>query len=300
MGKKAHAILQTPMPRDLVHKLNSAPFVEDGISRTICVDDGHGSPEQKCPKFIAGYCRGQNLRFTHPCWCSHPARPTERARYELTPIPLDSTKGVELQDKFMGSAPFHNGHPRVVGIKAIHNETLSKCHDQYREYLTTKHMEEPAVQELYHGTNNNILDILYKHGLQPPSDTQASNRCPKSGGKGLCTSLCNNDCTYCTEKHDWNKCHMYGLGIYLADMAQKSHRYVSQPSINKSGRQTYKMVVCSVLGKSFQVEGHLRQAQAMHDVVNVRALTEDVMDNMVDRCQACCSDYGIGASIEGA
>lgn len=92
---------------------------------------------------------------------------------------------------------------------------------------------------------------------------------------------------------------MYGLGIYLADMAQKSHRYVSQPHTNKSGRQTYKMVVCSVLGKSFQVEGHLRKAQAMHDVVNVRALTEDVMDNMIERCQACCSDYGIGASIEG-
>merc|ERR1712159_653203 len=84
-------------------------------------------------------------------------------------------------------------------------------------------------QELYHGTNNNILDILYKHGLQPPSDTQPSELCPRSGGKGLCTTLCNNDCKYCTEKHEWNKCHMYGLGIYLADMAQKSHRYVSQP-----------------------------------------------------------------------
>merc|ERR1711977_14947 len=159
--------------------------------------------------------------------------------------------------------------------------------------------EEPAVQELYHGTNNNILDILYKHGLQPPSDTRPSEKCPKSGGKGLCTTLCNNDCEYCTEKHEWNKCHMYGLGIYLADMAQKSHRYVSQPSMKKSGRQTYKMVVCSVLGKSFQVEGHLRQAQAMHDVVNVRSLTEDVMDNMIERCQACCSAYGVGASIQG-
>jgi hypothetical protein len=299
--KKAHAILQTPMPRELVHKLNRLEFVEDGKRRTVCVEDAHGSPGQKCPKFIAGYCRGQNLRFTHPCWCDHPARPTEKARYELTPIALDSAKGVELHDKFMGSAPFHNGRPRVIGIKAIHNQVLSRCHEDYQEYLTTKHMEEPAVQELYHGTNNNILDILYKHGLQPPSDIQASEQCPKSGGKGVCTSLCDNDCKYCTEKHEWSKCHMYGLGIYLADMAQKSHRYVSQPKIGKAGRQTYRMVVCSVLGKSFQIEGHLRQPHSMHDVVNVRALTDESVNDMIDYCPPCspASQFGVGATIRG-
>jgi hypothetical protein len=202
-------------------------------------------------------------------------------------------------DKFMASAPFHTGNPTVIGIKAIHNETLSSCHEEYRDYLKTKHMEEPAVQELYHGTNNNILDILYKHGLQPPSDTQASELCPKSGGKGLCTTLCNNDCKLCTQKHEWSKCHMYGLGIYLADKAQKSHRYTSQPQTSKSGRQTYRMVVCSVLGKSFQIEGHLRRAEAMHDIVNVRALTDEMMGEMVDRCQACSDANGIGASIQG-
>merc|ERR1712096_130315 len=92
---------------------------------------------------------------------------------------------------------------------------------------------------------------------------------------------------------------MYGLGIYLADMAQKSHRYTSQPNIRKSGRQTYRMVVCSVLGKSFQVEGHLKRATAMHDVVNVRALTEDMMDDMIECCQACSASSGVGASIQG-
>jgi len=297
--KKAHAVLQTPIPRDLVHKLNRLPFIEDGKARTICVEDGHGSPAQRCPKVIAGYCRGQSLSFTHPCFCNHPQRPTERARYELSSIYLDSAKGVELVDKFMSSQSFHNGTPRIVGIKAIHNETLSRCHEEYRDYLTTKHMQEPAVQELYHGTNNNILDTLYTHGLQPPSDRQASESCPKSGGKGLCTTLCNNDCKHCTEKHEWNKCHMYGLGIYLADSAQKSHRYVSQPQADRQGRQTYRMVVCSVLGKSFQVEGHLRKQAAMHDVVNVRALTDEDMDEMIDHCQACHVTRGVGASIRG-
>merc|ERR1711920_1011871 len=239
------------------------------------------------------------MGFTHPCWCSHPVRSTERAQFQLNTILLDSAKGVELRDKFMASAPFHTGGPRIVGIKSINNRVLSKCHEEYQDYLKSKHMEEPAVQELYHGTNNNILDTLYQHGLQPPSDVSASDYCPKSGKKGLCTTLCNNDCTYCTEKHEWDRCHMYGLGIYLADMAQKSHRYVSQPKVNRAGGRSYRMIVCSVLGKSFEIEGHLRGKTAMHDVVNVRALTEDLTDDMIERCQACFNSDGIGASIQG-
>jgi len=207
---------------------------------------------------------------------------------------LDGAKAVEIRDKFMASAPFHTGYPRIVSIKAIKNDTLSRCHEEYRKYLTTKHIEEPAEQELYHGTNNNILETLYKHGLQPPSDCDASPDCPVSGGKGLCTTLCDNTCKYCTKKHEWNKCHMYGLGIYLADMAQKSHRYVSQP---KAGR--YRMIVCSVLGKSYQVEGHLKDGRCMHDVVNSRALDEDELEQMIEPCAAAKAKYGVGASIVG-
>merc|ERR1712151_739540 len=143
-----------------------------------------------------------------------------------------------------------------------------------------------------------ILDTLYQHGLQPPSDVSASDLCPKSGKKGLCTTLCHGDCTDCTEKHEWDRCHMYGLGIYLADMAQKSHRYVSQPKVNRAGGRSYRMIVCYVLGKSFEIEGHLRGKTAMHDVVNVRALTEELTDDMIERCQACFNSNGIGASIQ--
>jgi len=300
--KKAHAILQTPMPRRVVQALNSAPFFERGRRRTICVEDAHGSPGQRCPRFIAGYCRGQNLRYTHPCFCDHKgdqARPTEHARYRLEPIDMYGAKATEISEKFMASAPFHTGYPRILGIKAIKNDVLSRCHEEYRRYLTTKHMEEPAVQELYHGTNNNILDVLYQHGLQPPSDCNASDNCPKSGRKGLCTTLCDNTCRHCTTKHEWNKCHMYGLGIYLADMAQKSHRYCSQPKKGAGGRQVYRMIVCSVLGKSFQVEGHLKCGSAMHDVVNVRALDEEDLDGMIEPCKACVASRGLGASIQG-
>merc|ERR1712070_1091443 len=167
------------------------------------------------------------------------------------------------------------------------NETLSRCHEQYRSYLSNKHKEEPCVRELYHGTNNKILDVLYTHGLQPPSDVNASDSCPKSGGKGLCTSLCNNDCKYCTEKHDWSKCHMYGLGIYLADMAQKSHRYVSQPEV-VGHRRRFRMIICSVLGRPFKIEGHLKCADAMHDVPTVRSLSADEVGAMIEPCVRPC------------
>jgi len=92
---------------------------------------------------------------------------------------------------------------------------------------------------------------------------------------------------------------MYGLGIYLADMAQKSHRYCSQPKTGAGGRQAYRMIVCSVLGKSFQIEGHLNSEKkdAMHDVVNVRALDEDELDQMIEPCKASTVSRGVGASI---
>merc|ERR1719446_1697936 len=283
--KKAHAMLSKPIPRELVHQLNTFLLNENGVKHHICVDDGAGSPEQKCPKFIAKYCRGQNLRFTHPCWCLHPQRPTKSACYTLESISLDGAKGNEIATKFMASGPFHDGSPKIVSIKAIKNDVLSGLHEEYRRYLAEKHREEPKVRELYHGTNNNIYDMVYQHGLQPPSDTRASDSCPVSGGKGLCTTLCNNDCKHCVEKHEWSRCHMYGLGIYLADMAQKSHRYVSQPQV-VGGRRRYRMIICSVLGRAFKVEGHLRSGDSMHDVPTVRALMADEIDAMIEPCKA--------------
>jgi len=284
--KKAHAVLAIPMPRDLVHRLNRLPFIENGKQRTVCVEDAHGSPDQECPKWIAGYCRGQNLRHTHPCWCSHPQRETERAHYTLEEIDLSSAKGNEIVCRFMDSAEygFHDGGmPDVVAVHAIRNEKLASCHEAFRKYLRQKHGDEPSVRELYHGTNNNILHTLRTHGLQPPSDCNAAEACPVSGGKGLTTSLCNNTCKHCTEKHEWNRCHMFGLGIYLADIAAKSHRYCSQPEI-VNGRRRFRMLVCSVLGHAFKLEGHLRKAEAMHDVPNARSLDLEELREMVEFC----------------
>lgn len=192
-------------------------------------------------------------------------------------VGLHSAKGNEIVSKLEKSAPFHDGsYPRVTAIHAVKNDVLAGLHEEYRKYLTQKNRAEPQVRELYHGTNNNILRTLYTHGLQPPSDTAASDACPVSGGKGLCTSLCNNNCKYCTERHEWGRCHMFGLGIYLADMAQKSHRYCSQPEVLPNGKRVFRIVVCSVLGSALEIAGHLTEKDAMHDVPNVRSLVDDL------------------------
>merc|ERR1712039_442436 len=105
-----------------------------------------------------------------------------------------------------------------------------------------------------------ILDTLFTHGLQPPSDFRASEKCP-----------------------------VFGLGIYLADIAQKSHRYCSQPEVLPSGRRRFRMVLCSVLGRALEVSGHLRCKDAMHDVPNVRALGDD-LEKMIEPHHCCAPD----------
>jgi len=286
--KKAHVQLPAAMARDLVHELNTLPFVEAGRERRICVDDAHGSPTQKCPRNTAMYCRGRNQRFIDPCWCLHETRPTELASFELQPIELTGAKGDEIITGFMQSGPFHDGTPRVIEINAIENPILAKMHDRYKAYIKDKNKEEPKVMDLYHGTNNMILEDVYTHGLQPPSDTAPAEDCEVSGGKGLSTTLCNNDCPKCTKRHYWDKCHMFGLGIYLADLAQKSHRYCSQPVPSADGRRRcFRMVICSVvLGRTLEVAGHLNKGDSMHDVFSLRGLWKGDLEGMVKPADA--------------
>jgi len=174
--------------------------------------------------------------------------------------------------------------PHVKAIHRIQNDVLADLHEKYRDYLRRKNKEEPPVRELFHGTNNRILEEVFTHGLQPPSDVKASDDCPVSGRKGLCTSLCNNDCRYCTERHEWDRCHMFGLGIYLADLAKKSHRYCSQPVELPDGSRRFRMVLCSVLGRALELSGHLRDREAMHDVSHVRALIHN-LEEMIEPCE---------------
>jgi len=52
------------------------------------------------------------------------------------------------------------------------------------------------------------------------------------------------------------------------------------------------MIVCSVLGRAFKVEGHLKRADAMHDVPTVRSLGADELGTMIEPCAGFCESNG--------
>merc|ERR1711981_698626 len=112
------------------------------------------------------------------------------------------------------SADGSSGCPRILTVKRVVNKALERLYDERRGFLHDKH-GFVVEKELWHGTNCKALPEMLTHGLQPPSDSQPSDACPRSGRKGRCTSLCGVDCPHCTEAHSWNRCHMYGLGVYM-------------------------------------------------------------------------------------
>lgn len=259
--------------------INRQHFVEISARRyhgrfKISVDDqppGWVAP-RVCPRLIGSgkYCRSWNIRGHHKwnwgCPFQHPldVRPTHGVEYRLEEVDADSAKYDEIRTALLQSAPFHNGYPRIVTLHRVVNRALEALYERRRSYLTAKH-GTAMEKDLWHGTNCNSLPNLLTHGLQPPSDTQPSDACPISGGKGLCTTLCGTDCQHCTEPHNWNKCHMYGSGVYLADMAQKSNRFVQQPR-NDGYDFVYTLLFCRVcLGSPYLIEGNLRSPSAMHD-----------------------------------
>mmetsp|Transcript_102195 Transcript_102195/g.202882 ORF Transcript_102195/g.202882 Transcript_102195/m.202882 type:complete len:117 (+) Transcript_102195:274-624(+) len=113
--------------------------------------------------------------------------------------------------------------------------------------------------------------------MQPTSDCNALDACPVSGGKGLCTKLCDSTCPHCTEKHEWNRCHMYVLTRHLP-----CRHGTEKPSVLLTAKGQELMSGFSddhLLSpwKPFQSEGHLRDRQCMHDVANGRALDEELL-----------------------
>lgn len=195
-----------------------------------------------CPRLTgpSHFCRGWNLRG-HQAWqwgCpfDHPAThsPTYGAKYTLVPIKRGTAKFDEIETDLVRSAPFVSAdgpkQPKIVAVSRVVNKALESLYEERRAFLVDKH-GYAMEKELWHGTSCKALPELLTHGLQPPSDTAAAPSCPRSGGKGLCTTLCGSDCKFCRDEHCWDRCHMYGLGVYMADQAQKSHRYVREPSV---------------------------------------------------------------------
>jgi len=196
-----------------------------------------------CPRLTgpSHFCRGWNIRGHHSwqwgCPFDHPeeSRATYGATFSFVPVARGTAKYDELETDLSLTAPFTSssgasGAPRIIAVQRVVNKKLEGLYEERRGFLRDK-QGFVVEKELWHGTSCKALPELLTHGLQPPSDTKACDECPRSGGKGLCTTLCGTDCQKCQEPHAWGHCHMYGLGVYLADQAQKSHRYVREPDI---------------------------------------------------------------------
>jgi len=262
----AFVFLEEPISKAKFQELSKRKYRGEW---TISVDDAQpGNPKcagKPCPRLSgpSRFCRGWNIRG-HSAWhwgCpfAHPEdlRPTADAEVCLETIKPGSAKFDEIQTELRRSMP----HARIVKIQRSQNAALERMYDERRTFIHEK--QGFAVEkELWHGTSVDAIPTLLKHGLQPPADTVAADSCPVSGKKGLCTTLCSTECEHCVQSHGWGKCHMYGLGVYLADIAQKSHQYV-----RCSGSSTYSMLRCRVcLGNPYLIEGNLLSSSAMHDM----------------------------------
>lgn len=298
----------------LDHPIDQSTFLELGERKyhgewTISVDDSQpGNPKcagKPCPRLCgpSKYCRGWNIRghtsWNWGCPFAHPEdlRPTFAVEVGLETVPPNSAKFDEIQTEMRRSMPY----ARIVKVQRSQNMALEKMYDERRKFLHDKH-GFTVEKELWHGTSVDAIPTLLQHGLQPPADSVPSDACPFSGKKGLCTTLCGTECGHCTSAHRWGKCHMYGLGVYLADIAQKSHQYV-----RKSGRSTYSMLLCRVcLGNPYLIEGNLLSGPAMHDVCwcqdpceFLESLAEDWSiakghDSYYVKGQGGCQKHGLG------
>jgi len=285
----AFVLLADPIGRVSFQSISRRKY--HGSFRITVDDQQPGNPNCKgkqCPRLSgpSRYCRGWNLRghcgWQWGCSFDHPEilRPTHTATYSLEDVRKGSAKYDEVETELLRSAPFVSadglcGQPCIVRVVRVLNPALERMYEERRSFLHDKH-GFVVEKELWHGTNCKALPELLTHGLQPPSDTQPSDECLRSGKKGLCTTLCGTDCTYCCKAHAWGKCHMYGLGVYMADLAQKSHRYVREPQravatasggFNRSRTGIYSMLRCRVsLGNPYLIEGNLLKGDGMHDM----------------------------------
>jgi len=262
----AFVLLDQPVDRAAFRELSQRKYRG---RYTISVDDAQPRNPKcagtLCPRLggPSRYCRGWNIRG-HAAWnwgCpfAHPAdqRPTADAEVLLETVCRSSAKFDEIQTELHRTMP----RAHITQIQRARNAALERMYEERRAFLYSK--QGFAVEkELWHGTSVDALPTLLQHGLQPPADSMASDACPVSGNKGLCTTLCGTDCAHCTQAHTWGRCHMYGLGVYLADSAQKSHQYV-----RGARGSVHSMLVCRVcLGNPYLIEGNLLSGSAMHDL----------------------------------
>lgn len=258
---------------------------------TISVDDAQfPNPRYEaevCPEWkgYSRYCRGWNIRGHHDlhlrCPYLHPEeeRATYMAEYSLQPLPDAKLEELQcmLQRFNLQPLDFVDGDrpskAKVVKAHTIRNATLEELYMMRRASLREMHGDSVLEVELWHGTNCKAIEDLLQHGLHPPADSEPSTSCPISGGKDMHTTLCGTSCELCHRPHKWKRCHMYGLGVYLADIAAKSHAYV-RPKGN-----IYSLLRCRVcLGNPFCIETDKLHRDSLHDFCRCQDPTADIVN----------------------
>lgn len=132
------------------------------------------------------------------------------------------------------SVPFEKDYPgsKVKNITLIENKEFETKFNIVRSQLgrseKNDHIETQSKETLlYHGTCERFLDDIYNNGFKLPADYNQNSKCQNfPGNKTTSSSLCDVSCPDCCGKgkvqHQWNLCHMFGLGIYFADVRYES------------------------------------------------------------------------------
>lgn len=192
--------------------------------KSVLIDEG----TEICQNDLEIGCRFRNIMFLgKPCDKKHIHFViTEKATKEK----LNPNSSSFTQMKLSFEAEFKSA--TVKNITLIKNTEFEKKFNLVRsklgqnigkgdkkDFITT----ESTETLLYHGTCERFLDDIYNNGFKLPADYNHNINCKNfPGNKTTLPSLCYINCKACCgdqiKQHQWNTCHMYGLGIYFADV----------------------------------------------------------------------------------
>eukprot|EP00928_Gymnodinium_smaydae_P083410 TRINITY_DN66641_c0_g1_i1.p1 TRINITY_DN66641_c0_g1~~TRINITY_DN66641_c0_g1_i1.p1 ORF type:complete len:884 (-),score=88.63 TRINITY_DN66641_c0_g1_i1:233-2884(-) len=259
------------------------------------------SDRRLCPRLLGQerYCRGWNIQghfeWYNSCRHAHPVEYWPTLGAEVTTEEVNGAKLEELRSKLQRYA-LRSGEsredvvfkqPRLIRVQRIRNAALEELYQSRRLALQELFGCSILELELWHGTSGDVIEEVLHHGLQPPSDTHASPDCPRSGGgRHLRTTICGNDCQHCRRPHLWRRCHMFGLGIYLADLAFKSHAYTqpvprfapSRVGGTTSQQMVYSLLRCQVCLANPYLIAAKRTLEALHDACSCRDPGDEVIN----------------------
>eukprot|EP01080_Neovahlkampfia_damariscottae_P008392 gene8392-217_t len=245
-------------PKEKKKKIETSSNIDDNqmvIEKIELKKDRKNKKTTLCSYESSGFCRYVNIKHAkNICEYQHSFK---RPYGKFSLFALSSSVHTTVLNSFTKTFP----GAKVHQIQGIQNDVLFKLYKQKEKEIANSRGKLNA-RNLFHGTNSSIMNNIYKSGFILPSDFEGGTTCKYSQvGK---PSLCLKNCKHCsnTSQHQWNNCHMYGLGLYFADKAVKSDKYVNGFKDKK------KMLVCKViLGNEFMIDRDLKKNDEFHDLV---------------------------------